>query len=126
MDQALGTAAGRCGRAGELDAAVAAWTVTQPAGGWNGGCRTRFQRVSSSDRDCADPQLAHRGHLVRLPHPLHGCTTVEGPRYLLSDTPGRVTRAAPLLGQDNEYVLTKLLGYDADRVAALDAAGVLT
>jgi crotonobetainyl-CoA:carnitine CoA-transferase CaiB-like acyl-CoA transferase len=128
-DRALGTAAGRCGRAGELDAAVAAWTVTQPAE----RVERRLQdagvpaHVSSSSRDfCTDPQLAHRGHLVRLPHPLHGCTTVEGPRYLLSDTPGRVTRAAPLLGQDNEYVLTKLLGYDADRVAALDAAGVLT
>jgi crotonobetainyl-CoA:carnitine CoA-transferase CaiB-like acyl-CoA transferase len=127
-DHALATAAGRLSRAGELDAAIAAWTAAQPAE----QVEQRLQaagvpaHVSSSSRDfCTDPQLAHRGHLVSLPHPRHGSTTVEGPRYLLSETPGRVTRAAPLLGQDNEYVLTKLLGYDTDRVAALDAAGVL-
>lgn len=128
-DRALSMVAGRLGHAGELDAAIAAWTATQPAE----QVEQRLQavgvpaHVSSSSRDfCTDPQLAHRGHLVSLPHPLHGCTTVEGPRYLLSETPGRVTRAAPLLGQDNEYVLTKLLGYGADRVAELDAAGVLS
>ena len=56
--------------------------------------------VSASSRDfCTDPQLAHRGHLVRLAHPLHGTATVEGPRYLLSATPGRVTRAAPTSGK---------------------------
>jgi len=59
-DRALGTAAGRCGRAGELDAAVAAWTVTQPAE----RVERRLQdagvpaHVSSSSRDfCTDPQL---------------------------------------------------------------------
>jgi benzylsuccinate CoA-transferase BbsF subunit len=112
-----------------VDEAIAAWTATQPAE----RVEQRLQdagvpaHVSSSSQDfCTDPQLAHRGHLISLPHPLHGSTMVEGPRYLLSDTPGRVARAAPLLGQDNAYVLTKLLGYDADRVAALDAAGVLS
>jgi len=30
-----------------------------------------------------------------------------------------------LLGQDNQAVLQKYLGYDADRVAALTAAGLL-
>lgn len=128
-DDALSVAAGRLSRAGELDAAIAAWTATQPAE----HVEQRLQaagvpaHVSSSSQDfCTDPQLAHRGHLVSLPHPLHGSTTVEGPRYLLSETPGTVTRAAPLLGQDNEYVLAKLLGYSADRVAALGAAGVLS
>jgi crotonobetainyl-CoA:carnitine CoA-transferase CaiB-like acyl-CoA transferase len=51
---------------------------------------------------------------------------VEGPRYLLSETPGRVNRAAPTLGQDNEHVLTQILGYGHDRVRELQEAGVLT
>jgi benzylsuccinate CoA-transferase BbsF subunit len=128
-DQELTQAARRRARRDELDALIGAWTAGQPAE----QVERRLQaigvpaHVSSSSQDfCADPQLAHRGHLVTVAHPLHGTTTVEGPRYLLSDTPGRVSRAAPTLGQDNEYVLTKLLGYSSDRVAELRAAGVLT
>jgi benzylsuccinate CoA-transferase BbsF subunit len=127
-DEGLRTAAGRRARAAELDAAIAAWTGPLRAR----EAEERLQaaglpaHVSSSSRDfCADPQLAHRGHLVTLPHPLHGSTTVEGPRYLLSDTPGQVSRAAPTLGQDNEHVLSQILGYDEDRISELRTAGVL-
>jgi benzylsuccinate CoA-transferase BbsF subunit len=127
-DHGLRTAPGRRARATELDAAIVAWTGQLRAR----EAEQRLQEadipahVSSSSRDfCADPQLAHRRHLVTLPHPLHGSTTVEGPRYLLSDTPGQVSRAAPTLGQDNEHVLSQILGYDADRISELQAAGVL-
>jgi crotonobetainyl-CoA:carnitine CoA-transferase CaiB-like acyl-CoA transferase len=128
-DPGLRTAAGRQAAAAELDRAIAAWTQTLSAG----EVQDRLQaaavpaHMSSSSRDfCTDPQLAHRGHLVRLPHPLFGETTVEGPRYLLSDTPGRVRRAAPTLGQDNEYVLGTILGYDDERISELASSGVLT
>jgi len=127
-DPALAAAAERRARAPELDAAIAAWTAAQCAE----QVQDRLQaagvpaHVSSSSRDfCTDPQLAHRGHLITLPHPLHGSTTVEGPRFLLSHTPGAVRRAAPTLGQDNEHVLTGLLGYRPERVAELRQAGVL-
>jgi benzylsuccinate CoA-transferase BbsF subunit len=107
---------------------VGAWTAGQTAE----DVERRLQdsgipaHVSASSRDfCTDPQLAHRGHLVQVPHPLHGTATVEGPRYRLSDTPGRVRRAAPVFGQDNEYVLTELLGYSQDEYHALMNEGVL-
>jgi crotonobetainyl-CoA:carnitine CoA-transferase CaiB-like acyl-CoA transferase len=125
----LRTAPGRRACQGELDAAIAEWTRGLRAE----QVQERLQaagvpvHVSSSSRDfCTDPQLEHRGHLIRLPHPLHGTTTVEGPRYLLSETPGRVSRAAPTLGQDNEHVLTQILGYGHDRVRELQEAGILT
>ena len=128
-DDRLRTAPGRRGCQGELDAAIAEWTRALRAE----EVQERLQaagvpaHVSSSSRDfCTDPQLEHRGHLIRLPHPLHGSTTVEGPRYLLSETPGRVSRAAPTLGQDNTRVLTQILGYGHDRVRELQEAGVLT
>jgi crotonobetainyl-CoA:carnitine CoA-transferase CaiB-like acyl-CoA transferase len=50
---------------------------------------------------------------------------VEGPRYLLSATPGRVSRTAPDYGQDNEYVLTELLGYSLSEVRDLIDEGVM-
>lgn len=82
--------------------------------------------VSASSADVTrDPQLAHRGHLVALPHERHGTAYVEGPRYLLSDTPGRVTRPAPMLGQDTDTVLATILGYDETTIRDLYEGGVL-
>lgn len=82
--------------------------------------------VSASSADlAADPQLAHRGHLVALPHPLHGTAYVEGPRFLLSDTPGAVRRPAPTLGQDNDMVLADILGHSEATVRELHEGGVL-
>jgi benzylsuccinate CoA-transferase BbsF subunit len=82
-------------------------------------------RASTSTDFVTDPQLAHRGHLIRLPHRLHGEVVVEGPRYLLSDTPGRVVKAAPTIGEDNELVLAGILGWDPERMKALEEAGAL-
>lgn len=127
-DPELGTPAGRRARSAELDALVDAWTAGQSAEDVERRLQERGipAHVSASSRDfCTDPQLAHRGHLVRVPHPLHGTATVEGPRYLLSETPGRVGRAAPVFGQDNEYVLTELLGYSQEEYQAMTDEGVL-
>jgi benzylsuccinate CoA-transferase BbsF subunit len=127
-DVTLGTVEARRAREDELERAIAEWTATQHPE----DVERRLQalgipaHVSVSSRDfCQDPQLDHRGHLVTLEHPLHGSTTVEGPRYLLSETPGVVARAAPTFGQDNEYVLREILGYSAERYAELRDAGVL-
>jgi crotonobetainyl-CoA:carnitine CoA-transferase CaiB-like acyl-CoA transferase len=127
-DPGLSTAAGRRGRQGDLDQVLEAWTTGQKAG----DIEQRLQdsripaHISASSQDfCTDPQLAHRGHLIQLTDPRHGTATVEGPRYLLSVTPGRVTRTAPDYGQDNEYVLTELLGYTPGEVRDLTDQGVL-
>jgi crotonobetainyl-CoA:carnitine CoA-transferase CaiB-like acyl-CoA transferase len=42
----------------------------------------------------------------------------------LSETPGRLRTAAPSLGQHTRSVLESI-GYDADRLAALAADGVI-
>jgi benzylsuccinate CoA-transferase BbsF subunit len=124
----LETAAGRRAAADELEAAVAHWTageraetlerVLQDAG-------VPAHLAVTSDDYPADAQLAHRHHLVELPHPRHGATWVEGPRYQLSGTPGRPRAAAPTLGQHNHEVLSQILGYDAERIAELTEGGIL-
>lgn len=126
-DPGLADAPGRLARAGELDDALAAWTATQRAEDVQARLQARgvpaHLAVTSADW-ARDVQLTHRGHLRELPHERFGDAFVEGPRYLLSETPGQVTRPAPALGQDNEHVLRGLLGYDQaeyDRVAASGA-----
>ncbi|MGD0289894.1 MAG: CoA transferase [Candidatus Binataceae bacterium] len=73
----------------------------------------------------ADPQLHHREHFVRVNHAVAGETFVENSRYRFSRTPAEVKRASPAVGQDNQYVLEKLLGYSDDRISDLVANGVL-
>jgi crotonobetainyl-CoA:carnitine CoA-transferase CaiB-like acyl-CoA transferase len=81
--------------------------------------------VQDSAQFYTDPQPEHRGHFVELPHPVYGKTIVEGPRARLSRTPAQIRRAAPTLGQDNQYVLEKILGYSEEKIGDIAGAGVL-
>jgi crotonobetainyl-CoA:carnitine CoA-transferase CaiB-like acyl-CoA transferase len=127
-DLRYATAAARHEHAAELDALVAAWTADRSAEQAEQSLQDAgvpAHLAAGSPDWSRDSQLAHRGHLVALPHQRFGTATVEGPRYLLSETPGRVARPAPEFGQDNEHVLRTLLGYDQQRFDALAVAGVL-
>ena len=73
-----------------------------------------------------DAQLAHRGFFVTLEHPVMGPTPYDGLATIFSETPGVLSKAAPLLGEDTHYVLTELLGVSADELAEFAAAGALT
>ena len=74
----------------------------------------------------ADAQLAHRGFFVTLEHPVMGPTPYDGLATIFSETPGELSKAAPLLGEDTHYVLTELLGVSSDELAEFAAAGALT
>jgi crotonobetainyl-CoA:carnitine CoA-transferase CaiB-like acyl-CoA transferase len=127
-DPRYSTESGRLAAAAELEQLIVAWTSERTAEQVEAqlqGCGVPAHVCSASSDWTVDPQLAHRGHLRSLPHPVFGTATVEGPRYLLSETPGVVTRPAPALGQDNEYVLRCVLGYDAATYEHLLGEGVL-
>jgi crotonobetainyl-CoA:carnitine CoA-transferase CaiB-like acyl-CoA transferase len=124
----LATAGGRRAAAGELDDVLAAWTRDRTAAAVEAelqGIGVPAHVAASSADFVGDPQLVHRGHVVALDDPRHGTAFVEGPRYLLSETPGRVPRPAPTLGRDNETVLRDVLGYSDDRIRALTEGSVL-
>jgi benzylsuccinate CoA-transferase BbsF subunit len=73
-----------------------------------------------------DETLRQRGHFWRLPHPEMGVLDYNGPAYRFEHTPSRLTKAAPCLGEDSEFVLKQVLAFDAARIADLQASGVLT
>ncbi len=58
----------------------------------------------------SDPQLAHRGHFWMLDHPTMGNRAYDGPSFRLSETPAELTKAAPLLGEDNESFYKGVVG----------------
>ena len=72
----------------------------------------------------ADPHALARDMVVDLDHPGAGPIKALGVPVKLSDTPGAVDRAAPLLGQDNAAVLTEL-GYSEAEQRTLKDQGVV-
>lgn len=79
--------------------------------------------VQSPEAMHADPQLAHRGHYWKLQHPVMGLRTYDGPSFRLSKTPAELTKAAPCLGEDNEYVYKEIVGLSDEEFIELLADG---
>lgn len=73
----------------------------------------------------ADPQVVARGLQMELPHPLAGRVPQVASPIRLSATPVSYRQAPPLLGEHAEWVLSKVLGLDAERIAALRQSGVI-
>jgi crotonobetainyl-CoA:carnitine CoA-transferase CaiB-like acyl-CoA transferase len=84
---------------------------------------------TAADRFERDPQLKARGYYVDLPHSEIGTWPVEGFPAKLSQSPadvgGPTRRAAPRVGEDNEFVYGNLLGLKQDEMAALQEEGVI-
>ena len=66
----------------------------------------------------ADPQVAAREMVVEVDHPKAGRTKALGHPIKFSGTPGRIERAAPLLGEHTREVLEDL-GYDREAIDRL-------
>jgi crotonobetainyl-CoA:carnitine CoA-transferase CaiB-like acyl-CoA transferase len=70
-----------------------------------------------------DSRLAE--HFWFPEHPVLGRHAVDSPAFKLSDTPARLQRPSPCLGEHTAVVLTEMLGLDADELARLTVDGVL-
>jgi len=72
----------------------------------------------------ADPQTLAREMVVELEHPKAGKTKALGLPIKFSETPGRITRPAPMLGQHTREVLLGV-GYTDAEIDALAAEGAI-
>ena len=59
----------------------------------------------------ACPQLDARGFFEELPSDSYGTRRYPGLIFSMANTPNRLRRVAPQLGQDNDYVYRDVLGY---------------
>ena len=126
-DPRFATLLGRQQHEDELEARLEEWTAALPpetvmallqAEGVPAGLVANGQDLHE------DPQLAHRGHFVRLRHPEMGETAYDAPSFRLSATPAQLRRAAPCLGEHTELVCRELLGMSDEEFIALLADGV--
>jgi benzylsuccinate CoA-transferase BbsF subunit len=127
-DATLATAAGRVKQVERIEAAVGAWTANKPATevmtvlqshGVPAGVVASSRYLMEEDR-----QLAHRGYWLRVDHPEIGESRFTAPPFIL-DNERVELRRPPLLGEHNEDVLTRILGYAPEQVRALQDQGVL-
>jgi crotonobetainyl-CoA:carnitine CoA-transferase CaiB-like acyl-CoA transferase len=71
-----------------------------------------------------DPHLWEREMLVKVADPIAGEIYAPGLSIKFSETPGRLG-PVPTLGQHTDEILGGVLGYDAERIAALRAAAII-
>ena len=106
----------------ELEGIVEAWTSTLDPF----EVKERLQAAGVAafpplmNRELAeDPHLNARGFFVEKEHPEVGVRKHPGIPWRMSETPCQVWRAAPVMGQDNDYVFGELLGMSSQQIADL-------
>jgi crotonobetainyl-CoA:carnitine CoA-transferase CaiB-like acyl-CoA transferase len=73
----------------------------------------------------ADPQFKAREAIVSTPHPKFGELRMQNVAPKLSLTPGTIRSPSPELGEHNREVYREILGYSDERIAELQAAGII-
>ena len=112
-----------------LDGLIEAWTQTMPTKqvlelmdqfGVPAG------QIYRAPEMLEDPHFKSREAIITTKHPYFGDLRMQNTVPKFSETPGGVHSAAPTeLGQHNDEVYAKLLGYGAERIAALRSGKVI-
>ena len=129
-DQAFyATTTQRCARQDALDAHLGAWTAARGKFAVEEALRAAGVPVAAvrkpEERIDQDPGAHDFGLWPTVRHAKMGAVRVDGQPARFSKTNWRFDRAGPCLGEHTEEVLTGVLGYDADEVAAFRAEGVI-
>lgn len=84
-----------------------------------------FAMVYDSKDMVESKQLEARGFFTEVEHPKTGRLKYPGAPYKFSQTPWRVQRPAPLLGEHNEEILGNRLGFPKQNLVKMGEAGVI-
>jgi len=127
-DPRFNTFADRKANEDELERIVEEWTSTQNP--FDATRRLQEGGVAAAvpmmNRELAeDPHLNERGFFVEKEHPEVGVRKHAGIPWRMSETPCDIWRAAPVMGQDNEYVFGELLGMSSGQIAELTERQVI-
>jgi len=106
----------------ELDRLIAEWTFDKTAQ----EIMETLQGAGVAAVPCADtedryfdPHFQEREIIVNIEHPVTGTDFVPKVVCNLSETPGKIRRPAPMLGEHNNYVFGELLGLSNDEIEEL-------
>ena len=71
------------------------------------------------------PQIKERGFMLEIEHPVAGRLQYPSFPYKYSETPVKLDRAAPLLGEHNEEIYVNRLGYSKEDLVRFKGAGIV-
>jgi crotonobetainyl-CoA:carnitine CoA-transferase CaiB-like acyl-CoA transferase len=128
MDERFKDERGRTLHAREITSLVQQWMLDKTADEVFRGGQQRGAPVGkiNSPQDVVNsPQLRWRGFFVEIEHPETGKIEYPSAPYKLSKTPWAANRPAPLLGQHNEEIYCRLLGYARQDLATMRENGVI-
>jgi CoA:oxalate CoA-transferase len=114
--------------ADEMDALLAPWLMSHTKEEIYSLCREKripFAPVKNIKEVVNDPHLKVREYFVEVEHPATGPLKYPGAPYKLSQTPWKVDKPAPLLGEHNEEVYCQRLGYPREELSKLRRGGVI-
>jgi len=81
--------------------------------------------ISSPAEVARSPQMKARGFFAEMEHPIAGALEIPARLCHFSRTPVELARAAPLLGEHNDFIYRERLGYEIDELRALQDTGVI-
>jgi formyl-CoA transferase len=100
----------------------------QPADHWKHELTARqlsADVIEEFDYPANDPQVFRNRYILELDRPGVGRIKTLGFPIFMSETPARLNRTAPYLGQHSAEVLHELLGYSEDRISELAAEHII-
>jgi formyl-CoA transferase len=100
----------------------------QPADHWKRELTARqlsADVIEEFDYPANDPQVFRNRYILELDRPGVGRIKTLGFPIFMSETPARLNRTAPCLGQHSAEILHDLLGYSEDRISGLVANGII-
>ena len=128
MDAKYGDAYSRWQNRKELDARMSEWTkdythyevmkMLQEAG-------VAAMPSFSAEEILTDAHTKDRELFMTVNYPALGNQTVMKPAWRFSETPARIRKAGPLLGEDNDDVFGNLLGMPKEEIERLKEAEVI-
>ncbi len=133
LDERFASAAGRKQNEDDLDESLTTFTIGLDRYHLMNRLQARGIPAGvvqkAPDRFDLDPQLKAREYYVELPHSEIGTWPIEGFPAKLSRSPadvgGPTGRAAPKMGEDNDFVYGKLVGLSAAEMSSLADEGVI-
>jgi len=81
--------------------------------------------INDIEQAFQEPQVQHRGMKIDLPHPLAGSVPGVANPLKFSETPVSYEKAPPLLGEDTDAVLSRMLDMSDEQLCELRKKGVL-
>lgn len=82
-------------------------------------------RVKRFDEIADAPYIREREMVVKMNQPFAGEIETYGSPFKMSETPGRITGHAPMMGENVREVLSDILDYDYEEIERLFSEGVV-